>query len=120
MPAGWKVIQMSCRSTGVRKCSRKWWHSLTADQLRLIKNTQTTLRSFYDGDAAGRQRTALRGLEMALEESLNSKTGTDTDTEDPDSYVRLVGYKMYLANLAAANKKDFILFQLDFAERCGY
>jgi DNA primase len=65
----------------------------------------------YDGDPAG-VKAALRGLDMALEESLNVKLVLIPDNEDPDSYVRKVGAHQF-RNFILHNKKDFILFQLE-------
>src|SRR4029077_1050370 len=56
-------------------------------------------------------KAALRGLDLALEESLNVKLVLIPDNEDPDSYVNKVGPAAFTAFIAG-NKKDFILFQL--------
>ncbi|HEY8969661.1 MAG TPA: toprim domain-containing protein, partial [Puia sp.] len=85
--------------------------SLTVDQLRLIKKYTNHLTIIYDGDSAG-IKAALRGLDMALEESLDVKLVLIPDKEDPDSYVRKVGAAAFREFVASA-KKDFILFQLE-------
>jgi DNA primase len=85
--------------------------SLTQDQLRLIKKYTKNLTIIYDGDGAG-IKAALRGLDMALEEGLNVKLVLIPDKEDPDSYLQKVGAAAF-RDYVAANKKDFILFQLD-------
>jgi DNA primase len=87
--------------------------SLTTDQLRLIKKYTSNLTIIYDGDAAG-VKAALRGLDMALEEGLNVKLVLIPDKEDPDSYINKKGVSAF-TDFIAANKKDFILFQLDIA-----
>ena len=87
--------------------------SLTIDQLRLIKKYTNNLTIIYDGDAAG-VKAALRGLDMALEEGLNVKLVLIPDKEDPDSYINKKGVTAF-TDFIAANKKDFILFQLDIA-----
>jgi len=51
-----------------------------------------------------------------LEESLDVKLVLIPDKEDPDSYVRLLGAQGF-RDFISANKKDFILFQLDIALR---
>ena len=87
--------------------------SLTHDQLRLIKKYTNNLTILYDGDAAG-VKAALRGLDMALEESLNVQLVLLPGEEDPDSYVQKVGaavFKEYILE----NKKDFILFKLQLS-----
>jgi DNA primase len=85
--------------------------SLTQDQLRLVKKYTNNLTIIYDGDAAG-IKAALRGLDMALEESLNVNLVLIPDQEDPDSYVRKNGAAA-LRDFIGSNKKDFILFQLE-------
>jgi len=87
--------------------------SLTIDQLRLIKKYTNHLTIIYDGDGAG-IKAALRGLDMALEESLDVKLVLIPDKEDPDSYVRKLGAAAF-RDFVAANKKDFILFQVEVA-----
>jgi DNA primase len=49
---------------------------------------------------------------MALEEGLNVKLVLIPDKEDPDSYVNKVGASKF-QEFIKANKKDFILFQLE-------
>ena len=85
--------------------------SLTHDQLRLIKKYTSNLTILYDGDAAG-IKAAQRGMDLAFEESLNVMLVLIPDQEDPDSFVRKKGAAAF-RDLIAANKKDFILFQLE-------
>ncbi len=85
--------------------------SLTPDQLRLIKKFTSNLTIIYDGDAAG-IKAAQRGMDLAFEESLQVKLVLIPDQEDPDGYVRKFGAAAF-RDLIAANKKDFILFQLE-------
>ncbi|MDB5221725.1 MAG: dnaG [Chitinophagaceae bacterium] len=87
--------------------------SLTTDQLRLVKKYTNNLTIIYDGDTAG-VKAALRGLDMALEEGLNVKLVLIPDKEDPDSYINKKGVSAF-TDFISANKKDFILFQLDIA-----
>ncbi|QEC69035.1 DNA primase [Panacibacter ginsenosidivorans] len=103
------VISLS--QAGVENVVASGGTSLTTDQLRLIKKYTNNLTIVYDGDSAG-VKAALRGLDMALEESLNVHLVLIPDNEDPDSYVRLVGAQGF-KDFVAQNKKDFILFQLD-------
>ncbi len=102
---------ISLHQAGVENVVASGGTSLTADQLRLIKKFTSNLTIIYDGDAAG-VKAALRGLDMALEESLNVRLVLIPDKEDPDSYVRKIG-KGAFVEFIAANKKDFILFQLE-------
>jgi DNA primase len=103
------VISLS--QAGVENVVASGGTSLTTDQLRLIKKYTNNLTIVYDGDSAG-VKAALRGLDMALEESLNVHLVLIPDNEDPDSYVRLVGAQGF-KDFVSQNKKDFILFQLD-------
>ncbi len=85
--------------------------SLTPDQLRLVKKYTNNLTILYDGDAAG-IKAAMRGLDLALEESLNVQLVLIPDGDDPDSYVGKIGPARF-REFVKVNKKDFILFQLD-------
>jgi DNA primase len=86
--------------------------------LRLVKKYTKNLTIIYDGDAAG-VKAALRGLDLALEEGLR-KAGADTRwAKIPDSYVRKAGHEVF-KKFIADHKKDFVLFNWTFAERCGY
>ncbi|HUC83035.1 MAG TPA: DNA primase [Flavisolibacter sp.] len=102
---------LSLHQAGIENVVASGGTSLTQDQLRLIKKYTNNLTIIYDGDAAG-VKAALRGLDMALEESLNVKLVLIPDKEDPDSYVRKVGADEF-RSFVAEKKRDFILFQLD-------
>ena len=101
---------ISLHQAGIENVVASGGTSLTTDQLRLIKKYSNNLTIIYDGDAAG-IKAALRGLDMALEESLNVKLVLIPDGEDPDSFVRKIG-ALAFEKFIAENKKDFILFQL--------
>ena len=102
---------ISLHQAGIENVVASGGTSLTIDQLRLIKKFTSNLTIIYDGDAAG-VKAALRGLEMALEESLNVKLVLIPDGEDPDSYVKKVGAAQF-REFVEENKRDFILFQLE-------
>jgi DNA primase len=104
---------VSLHQAGIENVVASGGTSLTIDQLRLIKKYTNHLTIIYDGDSAG-VKAALRGLDMALEESLDVKLVLIPDKEDPDSYVRKLGAAAF-RDFVAANKKDFILFQLEVA-----
>ncbi|MEO6721658.1 MAG: DNA primase [Ferruginibacter sp.] len=101
---------VSLHQAGIENVVASGGTSLTPDQLRLVKKYTNNLTIIYDGDSAG-IKAALRGLDLALEESLNVKLVLIPDKEDPDSYVNKVGPEAFL-EFISANKKDFILFQL--------
>ncbi len=104
---------ISLHQAGIENVVASGGTSLTIDQLRLIKKYTRHLTIIYDGDGAG-IKAALRGLDMALEESLDVRLVLIPDKEDPDSYVRKLGAAAF-REFIATNKKDFILFQLEVA-----
>lgn len=104
---------VSLHQAGIENVVASGGTSLTIDQLRLIKKYTNNLTIIYDGDSAG-IKAALRGLDLALEESLNVRLVLIPDKEDPDSYVNKLGADAF-NKFIASNKKDFILFQLDIA-----
>ena len=104
---------ISLHQAGIENVVASGGTSLTQDQLRLIKKYTNHLTIIYDGDSAG-IKAALRGMEMALEEGLDVKMVLIPDKEDPDSFVRKQGAAA-LREFVTANKKDFVLFQLDIA-----
>ena len=104
---------ISLHQAGIENVVASGGTSLTPDQLRLIKKYTSNLTILYDGDAAG-VKAALRGLDLALEEGLNVQLVLLPDNEDPDSYVNKYGASK-LTDFIKENKKDFILFQLEFS-----
>lgn len=102
---------ISLHQAGIENVVASGGTALTIDQLRLIRKYTNNLTIIYDGDPAG-VKAALRGLDMALEEGLNVKLVLLPDNDDPDSYVNKIGSTAF-AEFIAANKKDFILFQLE-------
>jgi DNA primase len=104
---------ISLHQAGIENTVASGGTSLTPDQLRLIKKYTRNLTIIYDGDPAG-IKAALRGLDLALEESLHVKLVLIPDNDDPDSYLHKVGAAAF-TSFIASNKKDFILFQLGIA-----
>jgi len=104
---------VSLHQAGIENVVASGGTSLTPDQLRLIKKYTSNLTILYDGDAAG-IKAALRGLDLALEEGLNVKLVLLPDQEDPDSYINKQGAENF-TNFIKQHKKDFILFQLEYA-----
>jgi DNA primase len=104
---------ISLHQAGIENVVASGGTSLTIDQLRLVKKYTNNLTIIYDGDSAG-IKAALRGLDMAIEESLNVKLVLIPDKEDPDSYVRKLGADAF-REFVSANKKDFVLFQIEVA-----
>ncbi len=110
---------VSLHQAGIENVVASGGTSLTPDQLRLIKKYTSNLTIIYDGDAAG-IKAAQRGMDLAFEESLQVRLVLIPGQEDPDSYVRKLGAAAF-RDFIAANKKDFILFQLEtsLAEAAG-
>ncbi|MBC7536728.1 MAG: DNA primase [Ferruginibacter sp.] len=106
---------VSLHQAGIENVVASGGTSLTIDQLRLIKKYTNNLTIIYDGDNAG-IKAALRGLDLALEESLNVKLVLIPDKEDPDSYLNKIGAGAF-TEFIQVEKKDFILFQLEIALR---
>ncbi len=104
---------VSLHQAGIENVVASGGTSLTPDQLRLIKKYTSNLTILYDGDAAG-VKAALRGLDLALEEGLNVQLALLPNQEDPDSYVNKFGAQKF-TEFIKENKKDFILFQLEFS-----
>ncbi len=104
---------LSLHQAGIENVVASGGTSLTPDQLRLIKKFTSNLTILYDGDSAG-VKAALRGLDLALEEGLNVQMALLPNQEDPDSYVNKYGATAF-SNFIKENKKDFILFQLEFS-----
>lgn len=102
---------VSLHQAGIENVVASGGTSLTLDQLRLIKKYTNNLTIIYDGDNAG-VKAALRGMDLALEESLNVRLVLIPDKEDPDSYVNKVGAAAF-NEFINSNKKDFVLFQLN-------
>jgi DNA primase len=102
---------LALHQAGIENVVASGGTSLTPDQLRLIKKYTPNLTIIYDGDAAG-IKAAQRGMDLAFEESLQVRLVLIPGQEDPDSYVRKIGASAF-RDFIAANKKDFILFQLE-------
>lgn len=105
------VISLS--QNGIENVVASSGTALTKDQLRLIKRFTDNLIILYDGDKAG-IKAAMRGMDLALEVDLNTKIALLPESEDPDSFVKRVGFeesKKYIYE----NAKDFILFKLDMS-----
>ncbi len=102
---------ISLHQGGVENVVASSGTSLTEGQLRLIGQLTKNLTILYDGDAAG-VKAALRGLDLALEQSFNVKLVLLPDGEDPDSFIQKSGASRF-HEFVKENKKDVIGFRLD-------
>lgn len=85
--------------------------SLTEGQLKLIGNLSKNLTILYDGDAAG-IKAALRGLDMALEQSFRVRLVLLPEGADPDSYMQENGAADFLTYIEG-HRRDVIEFHLE-------
>lgn len=85
--------------------------SLTTDQVKLIRRFTNNITILYDGDAAG-QKAALRGIEIILHEGMNVKLVLFPEDQDPDSFMRANGSKVF-SDYIKNNSKDFFRFKLE-------
>ncbi|MCB9065044.1 MAG: DNA primase [Chitinophagales bacterium] len=102
---------ISLHQGGVENVVSSSGTSLTEGQLRLIGQLTKNLTILYDGDAAG-VKAALRGLDLALEQSFNVKLVLLPEGEDPDSFIQETGANKF-HDYVKENKKDVIGFKLE-------
>ena len=102
---------ISLHQAGVENAVASSGTSLTEEQLRLIGQLTRKLTILYDGDAAG-IKAALRGTDMALEQSFQVGLALLPEGEDPDSFVQKNG-RAGFADYLAAHRQDVIGFRLE-------
>lgn len=86
--------------------------ALTVEQVKLIKRFSKNVTVIFDGDNAGIQ-AALRGIDILLSQNMNVKVLTLPDKQDPDEFVKGKA-KDEVFNFILDNRKDFIIFKLNF------
>lgn len=102
---------ISLHQAGVENAVASSGTSLTEDQLRLMGQLTKKLTILYDGDAAG-IKAALRGTDMALEQSFQVGLALLPDGEDPDSFVQKQGKTGFVAYVGV-HRQDVIGFRLE-------
>ena len=102
---------ISLHQAGIENVVASSGTSLTKEQVRLIGRFTRNVTILYDGDQAG-IKASLRGIDTVLEEGLNVRICTFPDNDDPDSYVKKVGYEAFLAHINT-HTKDFINFKTE-------
>ena len=100
---------ISLHQAGIENVVASSGTSLTNDQIRLIKRFTPNITILYDGDEAG-IKASLRGINMILEQGLNTKVLLFPEGEDPDSFVQNKSSSV-IEKYIAENEKDFILFK---------
>ena len=78
---------ISMHQAGVENVVSSGGTSLTQPQIRLLHRFTSNIIILYDGDKAG-IKAALRGIDMVLEEGINTKVVLLPEGEDPDSFAR--------------------------------
>lgn len=102
---------ISLHQAGIENVVASSGTSLTQDQVRLIGRFTKNVTILYDGDPAG-IKASLRGIDIILEEGLNVRICSFPDNDDPDSFVKKVGYEAFLKHIQG-HTKDFINFKTE-------
>lgn len=102
---------ISLHQAGIANVVASSGTSLTEDQLRLIGRTTKNLTILYDGDPAG-IKAAMRGLDMALEQSFRVHLALLPEGHDPDSFVQELGAQAF-EDYIKTHKKDVIGFRME-------
>ena len=100
---------ISLHQAGIKNVVASSGTSLTIDQIKLIGRFTNHVTVLYDGDAAG-IKAALRGMDLILEEGLQVNLVVFPEGQDPDSFVRKVGYEAFV-NYVTKEARDIISFQ---------
>ena len=101
------VIQLV--QSGIENVVASGGTALTINQIRLLHRFTENITLLYDGDKAG-IKSALRGIDMMLEEGLNVRIILLPEGEDPDSFAKshnASDLQAFLDN----NHHDFIRFK---------
>ncbi|HET8573664.1 MAG TPA: DNA primase [Edaphocola sp.] len=106
---------ISLHQGGIKNVVASSGTSLTDGQLRLMANLSKNLTILYDGDAAG-IKAALRGLDMALEQSFRVRLVLLPEGEDPDSFMQSRGTKAFKEYIEG-RRQDVISFHLEIGLR---
>lgn len=100
---------ISMHQSGIENVVASSGTALTKEQIRLLKRFTKNITVIYDGDKAG-IKAALRGIDLILEEGLNTKVLLLPEGEDPDSFARSRSaseFKQFILE----NETDFISFK---------
>ena len=88
--------------------------SLSRQQLRLIKRYVREVVMVYDSDKAGIEAT-LRGIDLSLTEGFHVRLTSLSEGEDPDSFIRRYGKKMFQERVSCA--ADLLEYKLGLLKR---
>lgn len=102
---------MSLVQSGIENVVASSGTSLTEDQAHILKRHTNNILILYDGDSAG-IKAAVRGIDIIIKEGLNVQIGMIPDQDDPDSFIRKVGFDGFQSFLKN-DVKDFIIFKIN-------
>ena len=100
---------ISMHQSGVENVVASSGTSLTPGQIRLIHRFTNNITVLYDGDMAG-IKASIRGIDMLLEEGMNTKVCLLPDGDDPDSFARKHNATEF-QNFIQEHETDFIRFK---------
>jgi DNA primase len=90
---------------GVENVAASLGTALTESQIYLLKRFSDKIYIFYDSDSAG-ITAAVRGIEKMFEQNINpgiiTLAGTETETKDPDDFIREYGVQGFNRLLESA------------------
>jgi DNA primase len=99
---------------GVENVAASLGTALTESQIYLLKRFSDKIYIFYDSDSAG-ITAAVRGIEKMFEQNINpgiiTLAGTETETKDPDDFIREYGVQGFNRLLESAT--DGFRFLID-------
>lgn len=100
---------ISLHQAGIENVVASSGTSLTEDQIRIIRRFTENITILYDGDPAG-IKASFRGIDMILEQGLNTRIVLFPDGEDPDSFVRKTS-TTEVEKFLATNADNFVIFK---------
>lgn len=101
---------VSLYQAGIQNAVASSGTALTIEQVRLLKRFTQNVLLIYDADRAG-INAALRGIDILLEQEMNTRVLLLPEGEDPDSYVKANG-KSGFETFVKEKSVDFLDFKL--------
>jgi DNA primase len=101
---------VSLYQAGIQNAVASSGTALTVEQVRLLKRFTHNVLLIYDADRAG-INAALRGIDILLEQEMNTRVLLLPEGEDPDSYVKAHG-KSGFETFVKDKSVDFLDFKL--------
>ncbi len=86
---------------GVKNIVASLGTALTVEQIRLLRRYTKNVFLLFDMDAAG-ESAMLRSLDVLIEEGMNVRVARLDEGEDPDSFIRQKGVKVFYKRIAEA------------------